>query len=121
MLQSTQIKENYPKTYKELVAFGKAMLDKTIDRMIQVGEEKPELTDEMLEGFTNSVLSINPRSLYDFFDQRDIKICVMPHTDTDDLWLYYNNKLKHSSSTDSRIDAEEKAFLEAFEYYEKNN
>lgn len=71
---------------------------------------------------TPALVANDPRRLYEFFDSQNIRISICEHPDsTDDvpLFTYHNSVMKNASTANSRHDAEEKAFYDAFAILEK--
>lgn len=80
---------------------------------------------EVLKQFVGMIIQHDPRKLYDVFDNFNVRIFISEHPD--DVFLgegenkrmvYYNSYARQSKPADSRIDAEEKAFMDAFNVLE---
>jgi hypothetical protein len=72
------------------------------------------------------IIANDPRKLYEFFDDRDIRISIASHPDsTDDesnetpKFTYYNSVTKESRTAKYRGEAETNAFIDAFKLLEK--
>lgn len=72
------------------------------------------------------IIANDPRKLYEFFDDRDIRISIASHPDsTDDelndtpKFTYYNSVVKESKTAKTRGEAETNAFYDAFKLLEK--
>lgn len=71
---------------------------------------------------TPAIISNDPRRLYEFFDDQNIRISVAEHPDsTDDvpLFTYHNSVIKNANTAATRHIAEEAAFYDAFAILEK--
>ena len=59
----------------------------------------------------------DPRKLYEFFDDHNIRISITDHPDSTDeipLFTYHNSLIKESKVANTRHEAEQNAFYDAF-------
>ena len=79
----------------------------------------PEISDEMLENLLPMSIQVNPRNLYDFFDENKIFISIIVE---DNLSFgLYSCKVNNKDVVDSeisRMKAEQKGFIKCFEILE---
>lgn len=74
---------------------------------------------EMLSQIVANVIQHDPRKLYDFFDDKKIRIFITDHTEFPNLFYSFNSIERNSKSFDSRWKAEKNAFMEALSQLEK--
>lgn len=118
-----EIKTSFPKTTEAIREWGNQLFVKQYTSLLQnVPEEMkdqieksdiPKMTDEALEGF----ISFYPRRLYDFFDSKNILITIDANYGIVWDWTVADVK-RDSGSTNSRIEAEEQAFIHSFKLLE---
>lgn len=71
---------------------------------------------------TPAMITNDPRKLYEFFDDHNIRISITEHPDSTDqspLFTYHNSVIKNSSTAPDRHTAEQSAFMDAFSILEK--
>lgn len=76
----------------------------------------------MSNSVTPAIITNDPRRLYEFFDDQNIRISICEHPDsTDDvpLFTYHNSVVKNATTAASRHLAEELAFYDAFVVLQK--
>lgn len=105
-LNSREILKEYPQTFHNIVMWMKSVAEGASD------EEVKQIVD-----FT---LQYNPRMLYDFFDDNNIKISMLPLLDNTGAVSYGIND-KGLVFAENRNEAEEKAFIEAFKTLENDD
>lgn len=98
-------KKKYPKAFEDIKAFLISNSNGAID----------DLEDDQLE----MAIFVNPRMLYDYFDNKQMMISIIQEED----FCYFkidNQKVKHiSESFPNRHKTEQNAFSKAFSYVEK--
>lgn len=78
----------------------------------------PKKPEESKRQFVGMIIQMDPRKLYDVFDALGIYISVT-YNKSIDVWTFYNSHQEYSYTADTRIQAEQTAFHDAFEYLEK--
>lgn len=120
ILDYEQISRKYPKTIEGII---KWLSDKqeVVEALVENGEagNNRESILETLGQVVPMIIQFDPRKLYEFFDQRNVRIFISGHPDNDSIFIYHNSATNHSYPADSRIEAEEKAFIDAFAVLEK--
>jgi hypothetical protein len=115
----------YPKVAKKINEHSRKAAQGLQESMIKElgknaeGIELPPIEDDVVDQISKSILSSNPRLLFDLFDEMGVYIAIYPDKDTENMWIYWNNKQNHSSAASSRIEAEQKAFIDAFKVAEE--
>lgn len=110
----------YPKVVNSIVSWFCAKQDIVGGLMGMEGDGAT--ADEIKEAMKQVVPMIiqhDPRKLYEFFDEKDIRIFISAYPDDDSIFIYHNSSTNHSLTADSRIDAEERAFMDGFILLEK--
>ena len=97
-----QVKKDYPKSMSKMKEF--------LQKLTNAEFEEVDMLIDL-------VLSSDPRKLYDFFDQNDIRISISYNKETK-MFTYVNDQLMQSSVSNDRATAEVKAFEEAFKTLE---
>lgn len=91
-------------------------------------EELSNMSAEMTGGkdleeaklqFVATLIQLDPRKLYDIFDALGVKISIMYNKESS-MWTHFNSKKDYSYTANSRIEAEQTAFEDAFEELEKS-
>lgn len=91
-------------------------------------EELQGMTTEMADGrdvdeakaqFTAMIIHLDPRKLYEVFDALGIKISITFNKESN-MWTFFNSKDDYSFTANSRIEAEQTAFDDAFEELENS-
>jgi hypothetical protein len=77
------------------------------------------LQDEILDG----ILDVNPRALFDLFDEKGLIICINGFSDSEEVLFIWSIFSNHSHTSDkykykSRIEAEKEAIKESFSILE---
>jgi len=118
-----ELLEKYPKAAKivkdyYLEKFMKGLEGKDFPPEYLEHVKQQGLQDEILDG----ILDVNPRALFDLFDEKGVIICVNGSDLKEILfvWSIFNNK-HHSSDNyeyKSRIEAEKEAIKAAFSILE---
>lgn len=113
-IDNTELRKTCPKSLAKLKEWLYAP-DKTN------GEDISGISDDQREQLINFTLGLNPRMLFDFFDDQNIYVTIQPDDTTGEVsgFMYYNSKSPYSSSSNNRNTAEELAFIQAFEELEK--
>lgn len=114
-LNYDKVKEIFPKTLKAIQDWFHGRSD---IQMILSDQALGRDHDEIILGYTRVMVAFDTRKLYEFFDEQKIRIYITDHPEFDDLFFYYNSKSRNSKSAPSRIEAEESAFLDAFNLME---
>lgn len=78
--------------------------------------EEREMTKEQIKTALEAVITWSPRSLYDFLDENGVQLVIGK---VDDRWSYHIVGDLHSSSSETRKEAEEKGFEVAFKLLEE--
>lgn len=123
MINIKEIKKEHPKAYELLRQFIENGLKEMQNKMAQnVGsvkiEEIPPIDDKIVEG----VLYWNIRSLYDFFDANNQEIGIGFSKNGEGVTSYgysIGDDGVELGEFKSRLEAEEAAYKEAFEFLEK--
>lgn len=118
-----QLLKDYPKTKEKILITIKNSLLAFQETALGAGAKaedvslsKMDLT--LLEGAANATLQLNPRMLYEIFDEMDIFISVKYNKDTEN-WAYWNSGDNISGTAISRNQAESEAFQGAFKITER--
>ena len=123
MINIENIKKDCPKSISKYKAYIKVKIVEAQKDVVKEGlmEEKDfeEVSDGLLEDIVNNILPVNPRVLYEFFDDQGVKIFIGQSTEDEGLFTYYNSVEKLSKIAFNRIEAEELAFTNAFYTLEK--
>lgn len=81
-------------------------------------KKDPNLMKQVVgNSVTPAIIANDPRRLYEFFDDQNIRISICEHPDsTDDvpLFTYHNSVIKNAKTAASRHLAEENALYDAF-------
>jgi hypothetical protein len=101
-LNPDNVKKDFPKTVRDITSW--------------LGAKSPD--GKVDKALVDALLYANPFSLRDYFDEKDIKIAIVPQ-DSSDLWTYYNTKDQHSYSASSRTEAEVLSLTLAFKQVEE--
>lgn len=81
----------------------------------------PRLMLDMMGRIMPAIVSNDPRKLYEFFDDHNIRISISEHPDSINesiLFTHHNSVTKTSSTAINRHEAEQNAFYEAFKLLE---
>ena len=117
-----ELQKSYPeaiKTLKDWITLKRQVdIDTLRTNGLDVSNENIEEIQEWKEHFTELMVVYNPRGLFDFFDEQNIKICIT--LSDSDLWTYWNTSSGYSYTAGSRAEAEQKAFVEAFKLLEES-
>lgn len=81
-----------------------------------IGDQDPE---EAKKQFTAMLIQLDPRKLYEVFDSLGVKISVT-YNNVTEMWTFFNSKDDYSYTANSRIEAEQTAFDDAFEELENS-
>lgn len=107
---------NYPESKKELLTFTKTILSAFQKMSVAPGVEMPPITEEIAEQFMNTMFTLGPKNLLDFFDEQDIYIsCIYSGEEQKFYALVRGFETNHF---DKRSDMEKAAFLKAFDILE---
>lgn len=102
---------------KELSRLHKEMAD-----AVGVELEIPKIPDGVVEQIIDSLVVMNPRFLYEFFDEQGVMIEIVPSLGS---FYYYLEKEDSSTSYATRQEAENHAFTDALiklrEKYDNSN
>lgn len=85
-------------------------------------KKDPKGFHDLLSGMMPSIVQNDPRKLYEFFDENNIRISITEHPDSSDdlvIFTYFNSTKKTSKVVDSRGEAEQEAFYDAFAILEE--
>lgn len=91
-------------------------------------EELKQMENQLIEGqdpveaksqFTAMLIQLDPRKLYEVLDSLGIRISIT-YNSTTEMWTFFNSKDDYSYTANSRIEAEQTAFDDAFEELEKS-
>lgn len=113
--------------YEKFAARYPKSLEKIQEWLFQQ-EELQGMTTEIANGrdvneakaqFTAMIIQLDPRKLYEVFDALGIKISIT-YNSTTDMWTFFNSKDDYSYTANSRIEAEQTAFDDAFEELENS-
>src|ERR1051325_3671266 len=110
-LNYTEIRDKYPMSVEKL----KDWVSKTAG--IANGLREEELIDAV-DKIVPMMVQYNARSLYEFFDDQNIIIYIGFHPDSRERFVYVNSKTGYSRPAENRIEAEEGAFIDAFDTLE---
>lgn len=103
---------------------------RSLDKVISWFASRDDLVTYLKRGGADDVLKVikeqmvpmviqhDPRKLYELFDQLDIMISITKDDYNPFSFHCSNNKMKISNMHSSRIDAEQSAFMQAFDYLE---
>lgn len=121
MIKNNELKKSYPKAYKMLSEWALKYL-KIFAKNMNIPDEDAKglegMADQAVEGF----VLIQPRLLYDFFDEKELYISII--YDSVEAWDWTIDPNEEGSTRPlegykTRQLAEEAAFLEAFDILEK--
>lgn len=120
-LDYSDIRAKYPKAVKKLEEVF-ARDESIIQGLTQMGLDlgvvaKRGEKEDIIERIMAAIIHSDPRKLYDIFDDLNI-IIEVSYNSFINMWTYHNSVLQQSGTTDSRIQAEEKGFVQAFETLE---
>lgn len=109
-LNIEKIRVDFPLSVKKLLEWTYA------EDKLGEGEDPTKIPQAEKEKIIDFTLALNPRMLFDFFDDMGIYITI----DSDEgIFRHSNNLSTYSESATNRNDAEEKAFMTAFTELEK--
>lgn len=125
-LDAEMLLKTYPKTAEKIANYvGKSLI--SFQRIALLGgiPEESGADLQQLSGFDKallkqacvSTLQLNPRMLYDIFDELGVNVTIylLPTGE----WVYLNNKSVLSHTATTRNQAETEAFTEAFKMVEE--
>lgn len=110
-LDFLQVKARYPKSVEKIKEWIFSQPEFNSEDFVDANH--PE---ESKEQFTGLLIQMDPRKLYDIFDSFGIYISI---SYTANVWIFHNNKDEAGFSANSRHEAEQSAFHDAFEILEK--
>lgn len=113
--------QNYPKVYSKFKEFNRKLLDVWVKEAVGENMDEKELNPDYLDTVSDSVLSFNPRILYDFLDENKTYLSIY-HNGLDG-WRY---EIQYDKGTEDCVDAypnrkgaEEDGFNQAFKMLEE--
>ena len=124
-MNKEEVKKNYPNSFSLLLAPMRDSLEKFQKSIAGEGNDVtfPEIKDEYLEAGAQSLLSVNQRVLYDFFDKNNVYCSInKPHVkDSQFEYSVYSNSLNTGikGKENNRMLIEEVVFTNAFMLLEK--
>lgn len=115
-LDYEKFQARYPKSIEKIKEwlFEQEELAKMTDDMVVNGNPEEAKTQ-----FTAMIIQLDPRKLYEVFDSLGVKISITYNTSTE-MWTFFNSKDDYSYTANSRIEAEQTAFDDAFEELENS-
>lgn len=119
-LSYDKVQKEFPKAVEDIIKWlsSKEELKEAI-----VSEAEGKISDDELMMAVGQIapmiIQFDPRKLYEYFDENNVKIFISSHPDSNDVFIHHNSVVGHSYPANSRIEAEEQAFLEAFSVVEK--
>lgn len=115
-LDFIKIEARYPKSVDKIEQwlFEQEEL-KNMEGQLTDGQDPAEAKRQ----FTGMLIQLDPRKLYEVFDALGIKISIT-YNSTTEMWTFFNSKDDYSYTANSRIEAEQTAFEDAFEELEKS-
>lgn len=114
---ASQYLNQYPKTKQLLLVWYKASMNNFQKQLASDYEdgamvELPDLEGPMIEGIVEASIVVNPRFMYEFFDEQGFKVFLY---DKDGKFGYTVNGEDFNNPLPSRIEAEQDAFKKCFE------
>lgn len=106
-----ELKEKFPKAIKR---FGEYIAP--VGEMFK--ENSPEMQEEIAAELVEIVIVNNPKILYDFFDRYKLFISVMNKGD-EQSWHSSVSSTEFSEDAESRAEAEQKSYINAFKALEE--
>jgi hypothetical protein len=117
-IDATDMRQKFPASVAKVE---KWFLENEIFRS-NLSKQGIDLTDmSTLGNFIDMIIAYDPRKLYDVFDSLGCRIFILDHPDGglegDDptAFVFYNSIKRESKSAPTRIQAEQLAFVDAFE------
>lgn len=110
--EAKEIADSYPKSYTALRAWCRDLFPEDI---------RGTVSDDYTDAVAASLVEIGFRPLYEFFDSKGVIISIIPQVSISpkgEVFTYYNSKDSYSQTANTRIEAEAKAFLQAFKTLE---
>lgn len=114
-LDYDSISKDYPLSVKGIAKWLVSRKDVKENLQALLDDYKQDPEELFGERIVPMLVQHDGRKLFDYFDHNKIYINT---TWENDMWLYFNNLSTHSSTAENRIEAEEKAIIEAFDLLE---
>jgi hypothetical protein len=127
-LDYDQIVKSYPLSVKHSVKWlaSKEDIIQGLGAIENDGEKyknNPNLLYELIGQIMPAIIQQDPRKLYEFFDENNIRISILDHPDSKDdniSFTYHNSVTNTSNVSPTRGEAEKCAFNDAFKLMEEN-
>jgi hypothetical protein len=104
---------SFPDSYKKFKEY--------IKNVFSQGGER-EVTEQEIDGVSPTILLFSPRTLYDFFDEKNILVSVYTNHSQDKFFYFSIDgfPMRHVGNTGfhSRVEGERNGFIKAFELLE---
>ena len=119
-----QLLAAHPKTKQQLLEWQKKGLRLFQTSALEADGEKeavmPEVDDKMALQYATASFALNPRALYEFFDEEKVFVVILPPTEEKNKFSFKINGVESEQTFAARITAEQAAFYEAISITEKN-